>query len=144
MGLAAENEGDRELIGSLLVWMENRRVDFTRTFRQLGTEASLVSPQCDDAEFKAWHERWRSRLAGEAEGIQGGLRLMNRVNPVVIPRNHQVEAALHAAVSESNLEPFHHLLKVLQDPFNLSHEAGPYVEPPSPDADKSYRTFCGT
>ena len=42
---------------------------------------------------------------------------MDRINPVYIPRNHQVEEALTAA-SDGDLEPFRPLLDVLAQPFD--------------------------
>jgi uncharacterized protein YdiU (UPF0061 family) len=66
---------------------------------------------------------------------------MDRANPVYIPRNHEVEAALAAAV-DGDLQPFERLLGVLARPFEPRPGLEPYAEPAPPG--DGYRTFCGT
>ena len=67
---------------------------------------------------------------------------MDRVNPVYIPRNHQVEEAL-AAATAGDLEPFERLLDVLARPFDERPGLEAYAEP-APSSFGPYRTFCGT
>ena len=64
---------------------------------------------------------------------------MLRVNPAVIPRNHQVEAAL-AAAEQGDLAPFDALVEAVADPFRDSET---YMAPPRPD-EIVEATFCGT
>ena len=67
---------------------------------------------------------------------------MDRVNPVYIPRNHLVEAAL-AAATDGDLAPFRRLLDVLAQPFD--ERPGSRRTPrPAPASAGPYRTFCGT
>ena len=56
---------------------------------------------------------------------------MDRVNPVYIPRNHQVEEAL-AAATDGDLEPFRRLLDVLAQPFDERPGLEPYAAPAPP------------
>ena len=67
---------------------------------------------------------------------------MDQVNPVYIPRNHQVEAAL-AAATDGDLGPFRRLLGVLAQPFDERPGLEPYAAPAPPSFGR-YRTFCGT
>ena len=67
---------------------------------------------------------------------------MNRVNPVYVPRNHQVEEAL-AAATDHDLQPFRRLLSVLAQPFDERPDLQPYATP-APPSFAPYRTFCGT
>ena len=67
---------------------------------------------------------------------------MDRVNPVYIPRNHQVEEAL-AAASDGDPRPFRRLLEVLAHPFDERPGLEPYATPAPPSFGR-YRTFCGT
>ena len=67
---------------------------------------------------------------------------MDRVNPVYIPHNHQVEGAL-AAASDGDPGPFRRLLDVLADPFDERPGLEPYATPAPPSFGR-YRTFCGT
>ena len=68
---------------------------------------------------------------------------MHAANPLYIPRNHRVEAALSAAVEDGDYGPFEELLAVLSRPYEEQPEFAAYAEPPSADQ-RAYRTFCGT
>ena len=67
---------------------------------------------------------------------------MRRHNPAVIPRNHNVEAALAAAATGHDFSVMARLLEVLTAPFDHDR-ALPMFSAPGP-AEQSYRTFCGT
>jgi uncharacterized protein YdiU (UPF0061 family) len=96
----------------------------------------------EPAAFDAWAERWGARLASEA-GEPGAIAdAMDRVNPVYVPRNHQVEEAL-AAATAGDLEPFHRLVDVLAQPFDERPGLEAYAAP-APPSFGAYRTFCGT
>ena len=66
---------------------------------------------------------------------------MDRVNPVYIPRNHMVEAALTAA-TDGDLGPFARLNDVLARHFDERPGLEAYATP-APEGGV-YRTFCGT
>lgn len=142
LGLFTEQADDRDLIESLLTWMESSRADFTNTFYLLASNAPPPGERFQDAEFRDWHHRWQLRLNDERQGTGAAYGLMRSVNPAVIPRNHRVEEALSAAEQENDLSLVHRLLRVLESPFELAADSTPYQEP-SPD-DAEYRTFCGT
>jgi uncharacterized protein YdiU (UPF0061 family) len=127
------------LIDDLLSMLEGERVDYTSFFRSLGSAArgapeAARSLFAEPAEFNAWSEKWLA-LAPDAG-------MMDRVNPVYIPRNHLVEEALDAATA-GDLDPFRRLVDVLAHPYTerpgLERYAGP-----APADFGSYRTFCGT
>ena len=147
LGIADATAADAPLIHGLLEWMANARADFTNTFLALGQSCYLpeaaVLPR-NDAVFAAWHDHWLARLGGRSQPPPESLRLMAAHNPVVIPRNHQVEDALAAAVERDDFEPFHRLLSLLEHPY---HPPVPppqdFVRPAPADA-PPYRTFCGT
>jgi len=69
---------------------------------------------------------------------------MRRVNPVVIPRNHQVEEALSAASEQEDLAPFRRLLTALRQPYDETPDHAEYTEPARAEVTACYRTFCGT
>lgn len=68
---------------------------------------------------------------------------MNRVNPAVIPRNHQVAAMIEAAVEREDFAPFEELLAVLAEPYAERPEFKRYREPPRLH-ERVLETFCGT
>jgi uncharacterized protein YdiU (UPF0061 family) len=68
---------------------------------------------------------------------------MRHVNPAYIARNHQVEAALAAAVQRHDLQPLHRLLEVLARPYEEREGLEEYAQP-APATAVPYQTFCGT
>ncbi|MDN4016163.1 protein adenylyltransferase SelO [Zwartia panacis] len=88
--------------------------------------------------------RWRQRMAREGRTLQDCAATAWSVNPFVIPRNHQVEAALSSAVDEADLGPFERLLAVLGRPYETVESARPFTLPASPEVAAAHRTFCGT
>jgi len=142
LGLQSAGEGDRELIQSLLNWMQQAGADLTNTFRDLSAETLATADLYQAPLFQAWYANWQLRLNQENRPrleIYDGMR---RINPAVIPRNHLVEAALAAAEGQGDLSVLHHLLSVLATPFEAGPDSALYQQP-SPD-DGNYRTFCGT
>ena len=68
---------------------------------------------------------------------------MRRVNPAVIPRNHQVEAAIRAAEDQGDFAPFEMLLEAVTDPYSGDPRFAAYEVPPEPH-ERVLKTFCGT
>ena len=67
---------------------------------------------------------------------------MRQHNPAVIPRNHQVEAALSAATRDDDYGVMHRLLDALARPYDYDRDLPDYTAPGP--VDLGYRTFCGT
>ena len=142
LGLAGVDDGDAALAEGLLAAMVGQNADWTLTCRRLSTaaaggDASLVVQLFDDpAALIAWMQQWRARLAPNAAAT------MDQVNPIIIPRNHLVEAALTAA-TDGDLAAFRALLAAIGDPF--SNPAGREVFTlPAPLGFGPYKTYCGT
>ena len=138
LGLPADSDhaGLRE---DLLTLMTENHVDHTGFFRALGAAARGDSEPArslvlDLPAIDAWLGRWR------ALGPDGAV--MDRVNPVYVPRNHLVEEAL-AAGTEGDLAPLHQLLDAVSEPYRERPGLERYAAP-DPDDSSGYRTFCGT
>jgi uncharacterized protein YdiU (UPF0061 family) len=65
------------------------------------------------------------------------------VNPAFIPRNHLVEAALDAAITRQDLQPFEALLDVVTRPYEDRPGLERYATPARPE-ECVLQTFCGT
>ena len=148
LGLFTELKGDAELAEDLLERMAANRADFTLTFRRLcdaaagregdvGVRALFVDPDTYDA----WASAWRLRLNEEPGEARAAA--MRAVNPAFIPRNHLVEAALHAAMWRQDLQPFEQLLDVVSRPYEDRPNLERYSTPARPEEYVS-QTFCGT
>ena len=150
LGLFTEHEDDAALAQDLLNRMAANRADFTLTFRRLCD--AVVSPEGDvnvrtlfaePAAYDAWAIGWRRRL--EKEPVSGKERAsaMRLANPVFIPRNHLVEAALVAAVERQDFQPFENLLDVVSRPYQERSGLAIYATPAT--LEQCVReTFCGT
>lgn len=149
LGLSLEHTGDEQLISSLLDTLQALELDYTNTFVRLGRRldsTQTIDPTLKNAPFdpalERWFQRWQQRLTLEPDGLALARARMSRSNPVVIPRNHHVEAALSAA-NGGDLAPVRSLLSVLRNPYRQLPETHQYQEPPA-DGDQHYQTFCGT
>ena len=150
LGLLRAQPDDLSLAHDLLERMAGNTADFTLTFRRLCDAA--VSPDSDAAvrmlftdpsAFDVWAARWRQRLAHEGTTARERWAAMRATNPAFIARNHRVEEAIAAAVSNGDLTPFEHLLTVLAKPFEDQPAFARYADPPRPDQ-VVQQTFCGT
>ena len=138
---------DGALIDDLLDLLRAQTVDFTSFFRALAAavleDAAPARSLFDEpAAFDAWSERWRQQVSSQAADPQTIAQTMNGVNPLYIPRNHEVEEAL-AAASGGDLGPFERLLVALARPFDERPGLARYAAP-APPSFGPYRTFCGT
>ena len=79
-----------------------------------------------------WLRDWHQRLTRDAQTAAERAAGMRAVNPVFIPRNHRVEAALSAASEDGDFQPFNQLLGILQRPYVDQPESADYSLPPEP------------
>jgi uncharacterized protein YdiU (UPF0061 family) len=151
LGLAELMEGDDVLAQDLLEIMASEHADFTLTFRRLSELAGDQTGGATDtgelfafsSAFTPWLERWQTRLQLEKNSATERQRVMLTTNPVFIPRNHLVEEAIQAALTDSDFAPFTALVDVLADPFTYRAQHQRYATPPR--AEQIVRqTFCGT
>ena len=68
--------------------------------------------------------------------------MMRNVNPIIIPRNHQVEKVISTA-AEGDFKHFRNFLEVLKEPYKVDIKSKDYQLPPEP-RERVYQTFCGT
>jgi uncharacterized protein YdiU (UPF0061 family) len=147
LGVADAQRSDGALIDDLLALLHAQKVDFTSCFRALssavrGDAAPARLLFAEPCAFDAWADRWRAQLSSPVSDPRAIAEAMDRVNPVYIPRNHQMELALDAA-SAGDLGPFKRLLDVLAQPFDQRPGLEQYAAP-APQSSGAYRTFCGT
>jgi uncharacterized protein YdiU (UPF0061 family) len=146
-----KNQEDKALVEDLLDLMDESHADFSLTFYHLSRLADQPSEQdknlhalfADHARVDDWLTRWRQRLRLEAQSNQARQEAMQAVNPVYIPRNHQIEAAIRAAEDQGDFSVFHELHAVLQNPYVQQDGKEKYMQAPEPEEVVEY-TFCGT
>lgn len=141
LGLMTARDGDEQLIMTLLDRMALLHADFTRVFHALGTDA-VRSEFAEPEAFDAWYRDWVARLGAEGSSVEAARARMTRVNPALIPRNHQIEAAIGNA-QRGDLALFHRLSQALVRPFDVAPEDVDLQAAPLPD-ERVRATFCGT
>jgi uncharacterized protein YdiU (UPF0061 family) len=150
LGLSSELGQDRALIEELFAIMASSNVDFTLTFYHL----SMLDPDANnddaisalfdhDESIAHWLDKWRQRLRQETGDAAERKTRMRTVNPVYIPRNHLIEAAIRAAEDHGDFSVFHALHEVLQQPCVFQPGREVYMQPPQPH-EVVHKTFCGT
>jgi len=151
LGLATLVEEDVALVEDLWRLMAAHELDFTLTFRRLadlahegGAGAGHVGAlfEFPDA-VQPWLARWRERVGRESTSAENRRAAMYRANPVFIPRNHLVEAAIVAATEHGDFSLFHQLVDVLENPHVYRPEFARFATPPRPE-EIVRQTFCGT
>ena len=143
LGLTSQQVDDQALSRDLLTLMQNLRLDYVNTFRDLPSSRVHHEAHYQEPAFKEWYQRWTERLALDSLTPATAQKAMNQVNPAVIARNHRVEEALRAAQTSDDLAPFKRLLAALSEPFT-DHEEFLDLRQPPPDGGEIYKTFCGT
>ena len=146
LGFVTADEGDTELLQEWLDLLEQKGADFTLAFRRLAElpdNTAEIQPLFDfDADYSAWLDKWRRRCERESLSDSERGERMRATNAALIPRNHQVEAAIEAGYA-GDFGPFHRLVDRLARPFDYTAEDADLARPPRPE-EIVQQTFCGT
>ncbi len=142
---------DKALIEELFDIMATNNADFTLTFyyltqsaiQTLGQDSEIRGLFDRSKQFDSWAIKWRKRLSEDKQSDEERRTMMRAVNPVYIPRNHQIEAAIRAAEDRNDFSVFHELHEVLQNPYIQQQGKDRYMRPPELD-EAVTQTFCGT
>jgi len=145
------SKDDKTLIDALLDTMAVNHADFTLTFFYLSRLSADSIEQDNEirnlfdepSQFDNWVVKWRKRLRKETQSEKERQSIMQAVNPVYIPRNHQIEAVIRAAEDHGDFSVFHELHGVLQHPFEQQKGKQRFMLPPEPGEIVKH-TFCGT
>lgn len=148
LGVAELNKADSPMIEGLFELMAGERADFTLTFRRLYQLATDQGESTADIfeladSFIPWLTGWRQRLDSDPLTVETRAQRMCLANPVFIPRNHLVEAAIRAGEDEDDFQPFHALVERLSRPFDYDPADAAFATPPQPGQEVR-QTFCGT
>ncbi|GAA5218575.1 YdiU family protein [Corallincola platygyrae] len=144
IGITKRKAPDGDLIIELLELMQSHKLDYTQTYQVLADTLSSGSPL--PAEFEGleeWVNKWHNTLQQRSIETNDAMQLMAKTNPVVIPRNHHVEAVLQIVELTGRTDAFDAFLEVLKQPYETLPTTSNYQDTPA-DGDQYYQTFCGT
>ena len=142
LGLLGDEPKDEKLIIELLSWMHRNKADYTNTFCYLMGEYKKKNQIYNETQFTLWEKKWENRIKLNNNSKENSLKIMSKVNPLVIPRNHFVEESLKHATEMNDLSKFDELLKILQKPYKRNSSTSIYQSTPFPE--ENYVTYCGT
>ena len=135
LGINDYQDQDESLVMEFLNYLERESLDFTQSFRNL--------PSLFEGDFKYYHknhqleefiEKWKNRVST--------VHHLNQVNPLYIPRNHQIQKAIDD-IYDGDKTHFDLMNKALQKPFEEQAEMTELALPPRKE-EVIHKTFCGT
>ena len=149
LGLETRDDHDIRLLEHVLETMHTGQADFTNTFRMMGSPEVAI-----DGDYSALRDLFPGnrghfdlcrteilhRLTLETRPPELRQKTMQGTNPRIIPRNHQVEAALSQAMT-GDYRLFHKLHEALKTPFA---EADDGLDAAPRPEEEVHHTFCGT
>ena len=142
------NNEVKDIIKNLLNIMQTQELDYTETFTLLTqslddeTAAEALKSALGDKNSN-WVDTWITYLQSHKIDFNSAKKLMEQNNPVVIPRNHHVEAILKECENTGKMDKVEEFLHVLRSPYTTLPETKAFQDLPE-DGDRYYRTFCGT
>ena len=139
-GLLDARDGDEDLMNRFLTLLHRGRSDFTLSFRGLAAvraddaaiPAALGDQVLDHDALGGWLADYRARLRAQSEDDAGRAARMNRVNPLVVLRNHLAQRVIDDCAQGSTVE-LERLLASLRRPYEEPAQAAHAAVPP-PDA----------
>lgn len=139
---------DTAFLDTTFKTMASHKTDFTLFFsylRRLDQDAyreKFTELFDDAASAQDWLEKLRQAREETGATPELSQNRMKAANPIYIPRNHQVEAAIQAGTT-GDYTPLKGLHRVLKNPFDQQDGADAYEAAPEPE-EVVQQTFCGT
>lgn len=135
-GIESLEENDILMIEKFLKHLEENELDFTNSFRNIGElrhtgDEGEFGKSAELSDFVSW---WRDRIPELPE--------LSKINPWIIPRNHQVEKAIQASYG-GDFSTFDRLNDALSRPYDVRAQYEDLTHAPLP-SERVAKTFCGT
>lgn len=127
--------------------MMDNESDYTITFRNLsnqlvGESKKFLDEFKKDNHIEGWLNRWKESVQKENGDMKQLSLELNKLNPLYIPRNHQIQKAIDLAY-ENDFTKFLEMIEVFKNPFNEDQRYAEYENSPL-EEQKITKTFCGT
>ena len=147
LGLATAHDSDDALAQDLFALLQAQQADFTMLFRSLASSVAqgfdvFAAELLEPGKLRPWFVRWQERMTLEPMDKATRAAAMDAVNPLYIPRNQRLDAAL-AAAEAGDLMPFTGMLAAVSRPFATQPGWEEYSAIPA-SGSPHHVTFCGT
>lgn len=144
LGFDEVDEKKLKLLNTWLELLNKKQMDFTMSFRELSKV--LMGERCEylvmDKELEEFTSQWINEIEKEHLDKELVLKKMDLINPLYIPRNHQVEKAIKLG-EEEDYTLFYEMVELLKSPFEKNEKFHKYAQPPEV-GERVKATFCGT
>lgn len=135
---------NKKLINDFLNILQSNNIDFTNGFRSLSKVLLKKETfQTQDQQYLSWQKIWKKQLKDQNLDPIKIADKMDKINPILIPRNHIIADIIQKAVLENDYTQFHQFLKAAQEPFKENKKHNKYYSPPQANK-RVINTFCGT
>jgi uncharacterized protein YdiU (UPF0061 family) len=135
---------DQALIVDFLNILEINNLDFTNNFRNLSNILLQKSTFINiDNLWLDWQQRWQKRLKKQKLSQIEIANKMDKINPILIPRNHIISDIITRSISQNNFSELTELIKAIKSPFIKKSQYSKYYQAPT-KKQRIKNTFCGT
>ena len=114
-----------------------------KTQRNTQGNAKKTSFYGADKKYLDWQEKWQNRLKKESSELNEIATAMDKVNPILIARNHIIADIIQQSVFKNDYSEFNEFLQAIQNPFTENKKYHKYYSQPQ-EHQKVLNTFCGT
>ncbi|MDA9749082.1 YdiU family protein, partial [Pelagibacteraceae bacterium] len=121
-----EKKNNKNLINEFLDLMHIYKLDYTNTF------IDLKNNNLDKNIFKNWIDKYMPKKN----------KILNKINPSIIPRNHIVERVINE-INKENFRDLNDFISIIKTPYLEKISNKKYMMPPK-EEEKIYETYCGT
>lgn len=135
LGITDYQEEDESLVTDFLTYLEKESLDFTMSFRSI---PKLYHGETEGFALTSDLTDFLERLKKRVHSVDH----LDKINPLYIPRNHQVQKAIDLVYS-GDKNHFQNMVQVLKTPFTYNKELHEFSLPPQSNEIVS-KTFCGT
>tara|TARA_Y100000768_G_scaffold113611_1_gene83776 strand:+ start:22595 stop:24040 length:1446 start_codon:yes stop_codon:yes gene_type:complete len=147
IGLDGESKVNQDILKKLLKIMMKNESDYTITFRSFSKllnnkPKTFLNEFKKDDDIHAWLESWKNAIHDENKDIHQLALELDKLNPIYIPRNHQVQQIIEQAY-EGDFSKFSEMLNIIKRPFDANEKYSEYEKGPL-EEQKVKKTFCGT
>ncbi len=142
IGFKNNHTGLYTLIDELLNLMKKLKLDYTNTFYLLSQNNFNKSQISSNSDFIKWEKKWQDSIK-KTNCMKEAKHLMNKYNPVFIPRNYIVDEAIKKAVN-GDMTSINKLLEILSNPYQYQDDLKGFMKPPTANFEECFQTYCGT
>jgi uncharacterized protein YdiU (UPF0061 family) len=139
LGFFKVDKNVEQVIHNWLLYLQEENLDFTMSFRDIIDRPKNFKRT---PLFQLFESSWHTCLQQQPQSIKQSQDLMKSVNPLFIPRNHQIQRAIDLA-SKGDFTVVNDLIQVAKKPFNEQVDYLKYSIPPKKE-ERVISTFCGT